>query len=82
MVADLNQHWEIIAEAIQTVMRRYRIANPYEKLKSLTQGKTIDKEIIHKFIDDLSLPADEKNRLKQLTPQTYLGKAIHLAKKV
>jgi adenylosuccinate lyase len=70
---DLEQNWEVLAEAIQTVMRRYKIENPYEKLKILTRGKKIDKQILHKFIDTLELPDNVKKDLKNLTPATYLG---------
>ena len=77
--ADLEQAWEVLAEPIQTVMRRYGIEKPYEKLKALTRGKTMDKQTIHQFIDTLELPETVKKQLKELTPQTYIGNAQQLA---
>ncbi len=83
MAADLDANWEVLAEPIQTVMRRYGMANPYEQLKALTRGKTgVTREALHAFIDGLALPADAKARLKALTPSTYVGKAADLAKRV
>ena len=79
MARDLNANWALLAEPIQTVMRRYGIDNPYEKLKQLTRGSDIDQATLHAFIDTLALPAEEKIRLKQLTPATYLGNAIEQA---
>ncbi len=79
---DLEQNWEVIAEAIQTVMRRCNIEKPYEKLKKLTRGKKIDKQKLHAFIDTLDLPITVKKELKNLTPQNYLGIAIKLAKDI
>jgi adenylosuccinate lyase len=79
---DLNQHWEILAEAIQTVMRRYGLPEPYEKLKAYTQGKAINQAMLIAFIDDLDLPANIKDELKALTPLNYLGKAVELAKDI
>lgn len=77
---DLNHHWEILGEAIQTVMRRYGIEQPYEKMKALTRGKTIDQKSLHAFIDQLEIPAAERTRLKKLTPKDYVGLAKELAK--
>jgi adenylosuccinate lyase len=82
MLHDLQQHWEILAEPIQTVMRRYGIKQPYEKLKKFTRGKIIDKSSIHAFVDSLNLPSTEKQRLKQLEPKNYLGLAVLLARKM
>jgi adenylosuccinate lyase len=83
MSADLDANWEVLAEPIQTVMRRYGLANPYEQLKALTRGKTgMTREALHAFIEALDLPADAKARLKALTPSTYVGKAADLAKRV
>lgn len=79
---DLMQHWEILAEAIQTVLRRYRAELPYEQLKKLTRGKTIDQHLLQQFIQKLDLPADAKNKLLELTPMTYVGMAVELAQKV
>ncbi|PCJ22295.1 MAG: adenylosuccinate lyase [Gammaproteobacteria bacterium] len=73
--ADLESAWEVLAEPIQTVMRRYGIEKPYEKLKAFTRGKTINKAATHEFIDSLELPADVKQALKTLTPQNYIGNA-------
>jgi adenylosuccinate lyase len=75
LLADLEQSWEVLAEPIQTVMRRYGIEQPYEKLKELTRGQAITRETLHQFIDSLLLPDDAKNRLKALSPATYLGNA-------
>jgi adenylosuccinate lyase len=80
--SELDQHWEVLAEAIQTTMRRYGMANAYEKLRELTRGKKIDCKIIAEFIDKLDIPADAKERLKKLTPSTYIGLAAKLAKEV
>lgn len=75
---DLGHSWELLAEPIQTVMRRYKIEKPYEKLKELTRGKSVNKQTISKFIDKLKIPAAEKKRLKKLTPSTYIGLASEL----
>ena len=80
---DLNNAWEVLAEPIQTVMRRYAIANPYEQLKALTRGKHgITREVIHQFIRNLPIPEAEKNRLLAMTPQDYIGYAGKLAHKI
>ena len=73
---DLNNAWEVLAEPIQTVMRRYAIEEPYEKLKALTRGKTINAEIMAEFIDSLDLPQSVKDELKTLTPANYIGNAV------
>lgn len=80
--ADLNQHWEVLAEAIQTVLRCHRIETPYEKLKELTRGQTITQQSLQDFINALKLPIDVKNELLRLTPAAYLGKASELAKAI
>jgi len=81
--ADLQDAWEVLAEPIQTIMRRYGIANPYEKLKELTRGKTeINREILQSFIRQLDIPETEKNRLLQLSPQAYIGLAAQLARRI
>ncbi len=80
--SDLQQHWEILAEAIQTVMRRYHIDQPYEKLKALTRGKQINQQTLAEFIKELSLPDDVKKQLLALTPETYVGYAGKLAKDI
>jgi adenylosuccinate lyase len=82
ITADLNQHWEILGEAIQTVMRRYGIEQPYEKLKAFTRGKKIDKILLQQFISELVLPEKVKKELMQLTPQSYTGYASQLAKDI
>ncbi len=79
---DLDSSWEVLAEPIQTVMRRHALPNPYERLKELTRGKAITKESIQAFIETLELPEDEKARLRAMTPGNYIGKAIELAKRV
>ncbi|HEY0208505.1 adenylosuccinate lyase [Acerihabitans sp.] len=76
LLAELDQNWEVLAEPIQTVMRRYGIEKPYEKLKELTRGKRVDAAGIKDFIDSLPLPEDEKTRLKTLTPANYIGRAV------
>ncbi len=81
--ADLNANWEVLAEPIQTVMRRYGVPNPYEQLKELTRGKGgITRETLHVFIDGLAIPDAEKARLKQMTPASYTGKAEELAMRI
>jgi len=79
---DLDNAWEIMAEPIQTVMRRYKIEGAYEKLKELTRGKVIDKNTIQTFIDTLDIPAEAAEQLKALSPETYVGQAAALAKKI
>ena len=79
---DLNRAWEVLAEPIQTVMRRYGIENPYEKLKTLTRGKSIDSKIINDFIDTLEIPSKAKDELRLLTPMNYTGDAIKLARNI
>ncbi len=80
--ADLDASWEVLAEPIQTVMRRYGIEKPYEKLKELTRGKTITREALETFVDGLAIPDDAKTRLKALTPAGYTGNAAEQARKV
>jgi adenylosuccinate lyase len=79
---DLEQSWEVIGEAVQTVMRRYGIPEPYEKLKELTRGKVVDQKLIQDFIQSLELPNDAKKQLLELTPSSYTGLAESLAKKL
>src|SRR5690606_11379275 len=79
LAVDLDQNWEVLAEAIQTVMRRHGIERPYERLKELTRGRRIDRDTLHAFIRDLDLPADARDRLLALTPATYTGLAARLA---
>ena len=82
LLADLDACWEVLAEPVQTVMRRYGVANPYEQLKELTRGKAITREALHAFIRGLGIPEAEKTRLLALTPATYVGLAAELAKRV
>jgi adenylosuccinate lyase len=80
---DLRNAWEVLAEPIQTVMRRYGMPDSYERLKELTRGKGgITQAALHQFIDGLALPDGEKKRLRELRPETYLGNAAALAKKI
>ena len=79
---ELDQNWEVLAEPIQTVMRRYGIEKPYEKLKELTRGKRVTGEAMREFIDGLSLPEAEKARLKAMTPESYIGYAVELVEKL
>jgi len=76
LMNDLKDAWEVLAEPIQTVMRRYSISEPYEKLKALTRGQSITKENLHAFIATLEIPESEKQRLLALTPSSYIGNAI------
>ncbi|AAW86281.1 adenylosuccinate lyase [Aliivibrio fischeri] len=82
LLAELDKNWEVLAEPVQTVMRRYGIEKPYEKLKELTRGKRVDGEGMRAFIDGLEIPADEKARLKEMTPANYIGQAIELTDKL
>ena len=82
MNADLDASWEILGEAIQTVMRRYGIPEPYEKLKALTPGQRLTPEAIHEFILSLEIPEDARQRLLALKPATYLGYAASLARDI
>ncbi|MFN3545281.1 MAG: adenylosuccinate lyase [Thiobacillus sp.] len=83
LAADLDANWEVLAEPIQTVMRRYGVANPYEQLKALTRGKGgINRETLHAFIDGLAIPDAEKARLKTMTPASYTGMAAELARQI
>ncbi|WP_290877322.1 adenylosuccinate lyase [Aquabacterium sp.] len=79
---DLDSAWEVLAEPIQTVMRRHALPNPYERLKELTRGKAITKESIQAFVQTLELPDEDKARLLAMTPGNYIGKAIELAERI
>ena len=82
LAQDLDASWEVLAEPIQTVMRRYGIANPYEQLKELTRGKGgINQASLHAFIEDLAIPTQAKQDLLAMTPASYIGKAVALAKR-
>jgi len=82
LLADLDNAWEIMAEPIQTVMRRYNIDQPYEKLKALTRGNVMNQETIQAFVNNLEIPDSAKEELLKLTPATYIGNAIAQAKAI
>jgi adenylosuccinate lyase len=82
LAEDLDNSWEVLAEPIQTVMRRYGIEKPYEKLKDLTRGQSVNADSLAVFVDTLDLPDAVKQELKQLTPATYLGNATAQARRV
>lgn len=79
LLAELNAHWEVLAEAIQTVMRKLGQPTPYEQLKRLTRGQQLDKTTLHIFIDQLDIPETEKDKLKKLTPGNYIGLSKQIA---
>ena len=78
--ADIDNSWEVLGEAVQTVMRRYGVPEPYEKLKALTRDQAVTQDLLQEFIRTLDIPDDEKNRLLELTPATYTGLAESLTK--
>jgi adenylosuccinate lyase len=80
--ADVSAAWEVLAEAVQSVMRRYGIPEPYEKLKALTRGQAVTQDLLQQFIASLDIPDDEKQRLLALTPDAYTGLAAELAGKI
>ncbi len=82
LAADLDNAWEVLAEPIQTIMRKAGIENPYEKLKELTRGKTIDQAAIHDFVKGLELAEDDKARLLGMTPASYIGRAVQIAEEL
>ena len=82
MLQDLDNSWEVLAEAIQTVMRRYAVAEPYEKLKALTRGQRINAAVLETFVDTLDIPETAKQQLKALRPHTYIGNAKDQADKL
>jgi adenylosuccinate lyase len=82
LAADLDRSWEVLAEPIQTVMRRYGVQGAYEKLKDITRGKTVTAEALRGLIRSLAIPDAEKERLLALTPASYIGKAAELARRV
>ncbi|MGC3964817.1 MAG: adenylosuccinate lyase [Rhodocyclaceae bacterium] len=82
LAADLDATWEVLAEPIQTVMRRYGVENPYEQLKALTRGQGITREALQTFIGTLAIPEAEKTRLLAMTPASYVGTAAELARKI
>jgi len=79
---DLNDSWEVLAEPIQTIMRRYGIPEPYEKLKALTRGQAITPTVLAKFIDSLDLPPEVKTSLRAMTPASYTGNAAYQAQNI
>ena len=79
--ADLEASWEVLAEAIQTVLRRHGVEGAYEKLKGLTRGKEVDREALLRFVDGLPVPEEEKRRLRALTPAAYVGNAASQARR-
>ena len=81
IAADLDSAWEVLAEPIQTVMRRFGVENPYEQLKALTRGKDITREVLHEFIGQLDIPDSARDELLQLTPATYIGNAAEMARR-
>ena len=82
LAADLDDTWEVLAEPIQTVMRRYNLEQPYEQLKVLTRGQRVDRETLRAFIADLAIPEEARQRLLALTPANYTGNAAAQARKV
>ncbi|MCP4299218.1 MAG: adenylosuccinate lyase [Gammaproteobacteria bacterium] len=80
--ADVSEAWEILAEAVQTVMRRYGVPEPYEKLKALTRGQAVSKDVLVDFVNALDIPDDAKQRLLELTPETYVGLASKQARDI
>jgi adenylosuccinate lyase len=79
---DLDSSWEVLAEPIQTVMRRYGVQGAYEQLKEVTRGKTVTAEALHGLINGLDIPQADKDRLLAMTPASYVGKAAELALRV
>jgi len=79
LATDLDECWEVLAEPVQTVMRRFAIENPYEQLKAMTRGKGITRDALHEFIRTLAIPEADRERLLAMTPASYIGKAIELA---
>jgi adenylosuccinate lyase len=82
LAEDLDANWELLAEPIQTVMRRYGVENAYEQLKNLTRGQRVDADSLRQFISGLALPESAKQALLELSPARYVGYAEQLAKKV
>lgn len=82
LAEDLNNSWEVLAEPIQTIMRRYNVAEPYEKLKALTRGQTINRELLAAFVETLDIPEHAKQTMRDLTPANYIGNAIDQAKAI
>ena len=79
LAEDLDNSWEVLAEPIQTIMRRYDVEEPYEKLKALTRGQAITKEVILNFVETLDVPEEAKQAMRELTPSNYIGNAVDQA---
>ena len=82
LAEDLNNSWEVLAEPIQTIMRRYNVTEPYEKLKALTRGQTINREVLAAFVETLDIPEHAKQTMRDLTPANYIGNAVDQAKAI
>ncbi|HSX50546.1 MAG TPA: adenylosuccinate lyase [Cellvibrio sp.] len=82
LAEDLNNSWEVLAEPIQTIMRRYNVAEPYEKLKALTRGQAINREVLAAFVETLDIPEHAKQTMRDLTPANYIGNAVDQAKAI
>jgi adenylosuccinate lyase len=82
MAAELGERWEVLAEAVQTVLRRHGVADAYEQLKALTRGRTVSRETLHGFIESVDLPPPERARLLALKPADYIGLAAKLAREI
>jgi adenylosuccinate lyase len=82
LAEDIDNAWEVLAEPIQTVMRRYGFDNPYDQLKKMTRGAGISKEALQEFVATLDIPPADKARLLAMTPASYIGAAAELAKKI
>ena len=79
-MADLDEAWEVLAEPIQTVMRRYGLENPYEQLKALTRGQAITKAVMQEFVATLDIPEQARQSLIEMTPASYIGNATEQAR--
>ncbi len=82
LLADLDASWEVLAEPIQTVMRRFNVDQPYEKLKALTRGQRMTQEVLASFVEALDIPEEGKVLLRRLRPENYIGNAVEQARKV
>ncbi len=82
LAEDLDNSWEVLAEPLQTIMRRYGVSNPYERLKELTRGHAVNKEILQAFVDELDVPEEAKQMMRDLTPHGYTGLAEKLARSI
>jgi adenylosuccinate lyase len=82
IAADLDTSWEVLAEAVQTVMRRHGVTDAYEQLKALTRGRPVTRDLLHEFIASAAIPAGDRKRLLALTPAAYIGRAADLARKI